>query len=48
MNMGGQANQAGGELAVAGAGGTVAESFSIVHLDRVVSVYADVTAAAAF
>ncbi len=47
MNMWGQANHAGGKLAVAGAGGTVAESFTIVHLDRVVSVYPDVTAAAA-
>ena len=47
MNMWGQSNRAGGKLAIAGAKGPVAESFGIVHLDRVVSVYPDVAAAAA-
>lgn len=47
MNMWGQSNKAGGKLAIAGASGTVAESFTIVHLDRVISVYPDVSAAAA-
>ena len=47
MNMWGQSNHAGGKLAVAGAKGTVAESFSIVHLDRVIPLYPDVNTAAA-
>ncbi|MBL8221189.1 MAG: STAS domain-containing protein [Bryobacterales bacterium] len=47
MNMWGQSNQAGGKLVVAGAQGTVAESFSIVHLDRVIPLHPDVNSAAA-
>jgi anti-sigma B factor antagonist len=47
MNMWGKANQGGGKLSIAGAKGPVAESFGIVHLDRVVSLYPDVDAAAA-
>ncbi len=47
MNMWGQSNRIGGKMAVAGAKGAVAESFSIVHLDRVVSVHPDVDSAAA-
>ena len=47
MNTWGQSNKAGGKLAVAGATGPVAETFSIVHLDRVVSVHPDVASAAA-
>ena len=47
MNMWGQANNAGGKLAVAGAKGAVAESFSIVHLDRVIPLFPDVTSASA-
>jgi anti-sigma B factor antagonist len=41
----GQIERAGGKMRVAGAQGTVARAFEIVHLDRITSLDADVDAA---
>jgi anti-sigma B factor antagonist len=40
----GQMEQAGGKLRIAGAKGLVAQSFGIVHMDRIVALDADVDA----
>ena len=41
----GQMDRAGGMLRVAGAQGTVAKAFEVVHLDRITSLDADIDAA---
>ncbi len=41
----GQIDRAGGKMRVAGAQGTVARAFEIVHMDRITSLDADVDAA---
>ena len=41
----GQMDRAGGRMRVAGAQGTVAKSFEVVHMDRITSLDADVEAA---
>ena len=41
----GQMDRAGGKMRVAGAQGTVARAFEIVHMDRITSLDADVDAA---
>jgi len=41
----GQMDRAGGKMRVAGAQGTVAKSFEVVHMDRITSLDADVDAA---
>jgi anti-sigma B factor antagonist len=41
----GQIDRAGGKMRVAGAQGTVAKSFEVVHMDRIMSLDADVDAA---
>jgi anti-sigma B factor antagonist len=41
----GQIERAGGKMRVAGAQGTVAKAFEIVHMDRITSLDADVGAA---
>jgi anti-sigma B factor antagonist len=41
----GQMDRAGGQMRVAGAQGTVAKSFEVVHMDRITSLDADVDAA---
>jgi anti-sigma B factor antagonist len=41
----GQMDRAGGKMRVAGAQGTVAKSFAVVHMDRITSLDADVDAA---
>jgi anti-sigma B factor antagonist len=41
----GQIDRAGGKMRVAGAQGTVAKSFEVVHMDRITSLDADVDAA---
>ncbi len=43
----GRAEQTGGKMAVAGARGSVARSFEIAHLDRIIPVYADLGSAIA-
>ena len=41
----GQMDRAGGKMRVAGAQGTVAKSFEVVHMDRITSLDTDVDAA---
>lgn len=41
----GQMDRAGGKMRVAGAQGTVAKAFEVVHMDRITSLDADVEAA---
>jgi anti-sigma B factor antagonist len=41
----GQMDRAGGKMRVAGAQGTVARAFEVVHMDRITSLDADVDAA---
>ena len=41
----GQMDRAGGKMRVAGAQGTVAKAFEVVHMDRIMSLDADVDAA---
>ena len=41
----GQMDRAGGKMRVAGAQGTVAKAFEVVHMDRITSLDADVDAA---
>jgi anti-sigma B factor antagonist len=41
----GQIERAGGKMRVAGAQGTVAKAFEIVHMDRITTLDADVAAA---
>jgi anti-sigma B factor antagonist len=41
----GMIEQAGGRLCLAGANGVVAESFHTIHINRIISDYADVDAA---
>ena len=41
----GQMDRVGGKMRVAGAQGTVAKSFEVVHMDRITSLDADVDAA---
>ncbi len=41
----GQMDRAGGKMRVAGAHGTVAKAFEVVHMDRITSLDADVDAA---
>lgn len=41
----GQMDRAGGKMRVAGAQGTVAKSFEVVHMDRITSLDADIDAA---
>lgn len=41
----GQMDRAGGKMRVAGAHGTVAKSFEVVHMDRITSLDADIDAA---
>jgi len=41
----GQMDRAGGKMRVAGAQGTVAKAFDVVHMDRIMSLDADVNAA---
>lgn len=41
----GQMDRAGGKMRVAGAHGAVAKAFEVVHMDRIVSLDADVDAA---
>ena len=41
----GQMDRAGGKMRVAGAQGTVAKSFDVVHMDRIMSLDADVDTA---
>ena len=41
----GQMDRAGGKMRVAGAQGTVAKSFEVVHMDRITSLDADVDTA---
>jgi anti-sigma B factor antagonist len=41
----GQMERAGGKMRVAGAQGTVAKAFEVVHLDRITSLDADLDAA---
>ena len=43
----GQIERAGGKMRVAGAQGTVAKAFEVVHMDRITSLDADVGAACA-
>jgi anti-anti-sigma factor len=42
----GRMDQAGGSVAISGAQGLVLKSFDVVHIDRIISLYPDVDAAA--